>query len=162
MSGPVAGDPPVHPRTLVVGIGASSAAESAEAVQLLTDVLREAGLAPHAVARLATVAGKADHPAVRRVAHWLGGVPVDEHPGRELAAVPVPNPSAAVGAALGTASVAEAAALASAPGGRLLVAKRKSAMVTVAVAATAAIARPLSPAPPLSPAEPAHPQGDPA
>ncbi|WP_308271080.1 cobalamin biosynthesis protein [Kitasatospora sp. SUK 42] len=131
------GDQLVRPRTLVVGIGAGSGTEPAEAMRLLTDTLREAGLARPAVARLATVAGKADHPAVRWVAHCLGGVPVDEHPARELAAVPVPNPSSAVGAAVGTASVAEAAALASAPGGRLVVAKRKSATATVAIARAA-------------------------
>ncbi|MBO1414967.1 cobalamin biosynthesis protein, partial [Streptomyces sp. FH025] len=127
------GDQLVYPRTLVVGIGAGSGTEPAEAMRLLADTLREAGLTRPEVARLATVAGKADHPAVRWVAHCLGGVPVDEHPARELAAVPVPNPSTAVGTAVGTASVAEAAALASAPGGQLVVAKRKSATATVAI-----------------------------
>ncbi len=160
IDGPSHGNPPVHPRTLV-------------AVSYTQ---------PHAVARLATVTGRAEHPAVRWVAHCLGGVPVDEHPRRDLAAVPVPNPSAAVGAAVGTASVAEAAALASAPGGRLVVAKRKSATVTVAVAAAVAVpiepaavpgrpGSPFSPAlpdpprppdSPAPPADPAHPQGDPA
>nr|WP_262987079.1 cobalamin biosynthesis protein [Streptomyces sp. CBMA156] len=125
---------PVLPRTLVVGIGASSRAERTEVLRLLTDTLAEAGLARSAVARLATVAGKADHPAVRWATEHLTGVPVDEYPAAALAGVPVPNPSAVVGAAVGTASVAEAAALASAPGGRLVVAKRRSAGATVAIA----------------------------
>ncbi|MFE7589158.1 cobalamin biosynthesis protein [Kitasatospora sp. NPDC057512] len=133
MSGLVA----VVPRTLVVGVGASSGAERTEVLRLLTDTLREAGLDRAEVARLATVTGKADHPAVRWAADHLAGVPVDEHPPEALAGVPVPNPSAAVGTAVGTASVAEAAALASAPGGRLLVAKRKSARATVAIARAA-------------------------
>ncbi|MEV7773193.1 cobalamin biosynthesis protein [Kitasatospora sp. NPDC086791] len=131
------GDLLVLPRTLVVGIGASAGAGQAEAVRLLTAALRESGLDRSAVARLATVSGKADHPAVRWAAFCLGGVPVDEHPAEALAGVPVPNPSALVGAAVGTASVAEAAALASAPGGRLVVTKRKSAAATVAVARAA-------------------------
>ncbi|MFD8752627.1 cobalamin biosynthesis protein [Kitasatospora sp. NPDC059577] len=131
------GDVLVLPRTLVVGIGAAGGAGPAEAVRLLEETLEEAGLPRSAVARLATVAGKADHPAVRWAAFCLGGVPVDEHPAQALAGVPVPNPSALVGAAVGTASVAEAAALTSAPGGRLVVAKRKSATVTVAVARAA-------------------------
>ncbi|MEU3571022.1 cobalamin biosynthesis protein [Kitasatospora sp. NPDC036755] len=141
MSGPIA----AAPRTLVVGIGASTGAGRAEVLRLLTDTLREAGLAPSEVARLATVAGKADHPAVRWAADHLPGVPVDEHPPEALADVPVPNPSAAVGAAVGTASVAEAAALASAPDGRLVVAKRKSARATVAIARTAAPTAPPGP-----------------
>ncbi|MFF7991826.1 cobalamin biosynthesis protein [Kitasatospora xanthocidica] len=128
------GDLLVHPRDLVVGIGAGGGAGRTEVMRLLTTALTEAGLALDAVARLATVAGKADHPAVRWAAYCLGGVPVDEHPAQDLADVPVPNPSARVGAAVGTASVAEAAALASAPGGRLVVAKRKSATATVAIA----------------------------
>ncbi|MFE4971220.1 cobalamin biosynthesis protein [Kitasatospora sp. NPDC056651] len=134
MSGLVA----VAPRDLVVGIGASGRAERTEVLRLLSDTLREAGLDRSAVARLATVAGKADHPAVRWAAAHLPGVPVDEHPAATLAGVPVPNPSALVGTAVGTASVAEAAALASAPGGRLVVTKRRSAAATVAIARVAA------------------------
>ncbi|MEV7022150.1 cobalamin biosynthesis protein [Kitasatospora sp. NPDC093558] len=127
----------VLPRTLVLGIGAGSATEHTEVMRLLMDVLRETGLSRQSISRLATVAGKGDHPAVNW-AHWcLGRPPVDEHPADALAAVPVPNPSAAVGAAVGTASVAEAAALASAPGGELVVAKRKSAHATIAIARTA-------------------------
>ncbi|WP_051711931.1 cobalamin biosynthesis protein [Streptomyces sp. NRRL S-350] len=178
-----------YPRTLVVGIGAGTAAEPAEAMRLVADALQEAGLAHHSVARLATVAGKAAHPAVRWVAHCLGGVPVDEHPRERLAAVPVPNPSPLVGAAVGTTSVAEAAALASTPGGRLVVAKRKSATATVAIAQAPSVPGrpgsatspepPGSPGPPGSanspgppgplgsasspgfPTDPAHPHGDP-
>ncbi|MFF2143292.1 cobalamin biosynthesis protein [Kitasatospora sp. NPDC058190] len=131
------GDLLVRPRTLVVGIGAGSGTGPDEAMRLLLDTLEEAGLARAAVARLATVTGKADHPAVRWAAHCLGDVPVDEHPAAELARLPVPTPSEAVGAAVGTASVAEAAALASAPGGQLVVTKRKSATATVAIARAA-------------------------
>ena len=54
-------------------------------------------------------------------------------PASRLAAVPVPNPSEVVRRAVGTASVAEAAALIE-PGATLLAAKRASAHATVAVA----------------------------
>ena len=54
-------------------------------------------------------------------------------PGRRLAAVPVPHPSEVVRRAVGTPSVAEAAALLE-PGSVLLAAKRASAHATVAVA----------------------------
>ncbi|MFD5465460.1 cobalamin biosynthesis protein [Kitasatospora sp. NPDC127059] len=126
----------VIPRTLVVGIGAGSGTEPDDAMRLLTDVLKETGYLRSAIARIATVAGKADHPAVRWAARCLH-VPVEEHPAEELARRTVPNPSGAVGAAVGTASVAEAAALASADGGELVVAKRKSATATVAIARAA-------------------------
>ncbi|MFD0397606.1 cobalamin biosynthesis protein [Kitasatospora sp. NPDC127121] len=127
----------VHPRTLVVGVGAGGGATDSELMRLITDTLAEHGLARASIARLATVAGKADHPEVRWAAFCLGGVPVDEHPAADLAAVAVPNPSDLVGAAVGTASVAEAAALASAPGGELVATKRKSAAATVAIARAA-------------------------
>ncbi|MFJ7273951.1 cobalamin biosynthesis protein [Kitasatospora sp. NPDC098663] len=127
----------VHPRTLVVGVGAGGGATDSELMRLITDTLAEHGLARASIARLATVAGKADHPEVRWAAFCLGGVPVDEHPAAALASVAVPNPSDLVGAAVGTASVAEAAALASAPGGELVATKRKSAAATVAIARAA-------------------------
>ncbi|MFJ9774088.1 cobalamin biosynthesis protein [Kitasatospora sp. NPDC101157] len=130
----------VVPRTLVVGIGAGSGTDAADAMRLLVAVLKETGYLRSAIARVATVAGKADHPAVRWAARCLN-VPVEEHPAEELAQVAVPNPSEAVGTAVGTASVAEAAALASAGrghgGGQLVVPKRKSATATVAIARAA-------------------------
>ena len=61
-----------------------------------------------------------------------GGWPLRSYPAGQLAAVPVPNPGAAALAAVGTPSVAEAAALTY--GDELVVAKRKSAMATVALA----------------------------
>ncbi|MEV0532764.1 cobalamin biosynthesis protein [Kitasatospora sp. NPDC050463] len=125
---------------LVVGVGLREAAAPPEVARLIRRALREAGLADGSVARLATLTGKGDHPAVRRAAARLG-VPVDEHTVEALSAVVVPNPSAAVGAAVGTLSVAEAAALASAPGGELVVPKQKSATVTVAVARAAVAGR---------------------
>jgi cobalt-precorrin 5A hydrolase/precorrin-3B C17-methyltransferase len=62
-------------------------------------------------------------------------VPLLTFAAADLAAVAVPNPSDAPLAAVGTPSVAEAAALlAAGPGGELAVEKRKSAMATAAVA----------------------------
>ncbi|MER6395731.1 cobalamin biosynthesis protein [Kitasatospora sp. NPDC001603] len=124
------------PGALVVGVGLRAAAGPSDVTRLIHRALREAGLPSGSVARLATLTGKGDHPAVRHAAAALG-LPVDEQPAEALAAVAVPNPSAAVGAAVGTLSVAEAAALASAPGGELVVPKQKSATATVAVARAA-------------------------
>lgn len=84
---------------------------------------------------MATVDRRADHPAATGLAGELTAELV-AFAGPALDAVPVPNASARVRAAVGTASVAEAAALL-ASGGRLHVPKRASRTVTVAVAEAA-------------------------
>ncbi|MGW0085550.1 precorrin-3B C(17)-methyltransferase [Streptomyces sp. NPDC003393] len=127
----------LRPPSLVVGVGASKGAPVEEVLGLVTDALRDAGLSPRSVAELATVDAKSREPGIVAAAERLG-VPLVTYPAGELAAVEVPNPSGAPLAAVGTPSVAEAAALAR--GGELLVAKRKSeradgrpAMATCAV-----------------------------
>ncbi|MBW3555816.1 MAG: precorrin-3B C(17)-methyltransferase, partial [Actinobacteria bacterium] len=63
------------------------------------------------------------------------GLPVRSYPPEQLSRVTVPTPSGVVAAAVGTPSVAEAAALlAAGPGAELVVAKQKNAVATVAVA----------------------------
>ncbi|MFF4043168.1 precorrin-3B C(17)-methyltransferase [Streptomyces sp. NPDC001816] len=127
----------LRPPSLVVGVGASKGAPVEEVLGLVEDVLREARLSPKSVAELATVDAKSEEPGIIAAAERLG-VPLVTYPAEELAAVRVPNPSIAPLAAVGTPSVAEAAALVR--GGELLVPKRKSeradgqpAMATCAV-----------------------------
>ncbi|MGW5771935.1 precorrin-3B C(17)-methyltransferase [Streptomyces longwoodensis] len=120
----------LRPPTLVVGVGASRGVPADEVLRLVEEALRDAGLSARSVAELATVDAKADEPGILAAAARLG-VPVVTYSAGELAAVDVPNPSAAPLAAVGTPSVAEAAALVR--GGQLLVPKRKSAMATCAV-----------------------------
>ncbi|MGW5367740.1 precorrin-3B C(17)-methyltransferase [Streptomyces sp. NPDC004009] len=128
----------LRPPSLVVGVGASRGAPADEVLALVEEALREAGLSPRSVAELATVDAKSGEPGIVAAAERLG-VPLVTYPAAELADVAVPNPSGAPLAAVGTPSVAEAAALAR--GGELLVPKRKSvradgrpAMATCAVA----------------------------
>jgi cobalt-precorrin 5A hydrolase/precorrin-3B C17-methyltransferase len=127
----------LRPPSLVVGVGASKGAPVNEVLGLISDALRAAGLSAGNIAELATVDAKADEPGIIQAAQRLG-VPLVTHSAEELAAVEVPNPSDAPLAAVGTPSVAEAAALLG--GGELLVPKRKSeradgqpAMATCAV-----------------------------
>ncbi|MEU5517576.1 precorrin-3B C(17)-methyltransferase [Streptomyces griseoaurantiacus] len=124
----------LRPPTLVVGVGASRGAPVAEVLGLVEDTLRGAGLSAASLAELATVDAKADEPGLLGAAERLG-VPLVTYSAAKLAEVDVPNPSKAPLAALGTPSVAEAAALLR--GGELLVPKRKSAgrpaMATCAV-----------------------------
>ncbi|MFJ1839117.1 Rv2231c family pyridoxal phosphate-dependent protein CobC [Streptomyces sp. NPDC088175] len=124
------------PASLAVGVGASRGAPVDEILGLIRDTLHGAGLSPSSVAELVTVDTKADEPGIVAAAAALG-VPLRTYPAGELARIEVPGPSGAPLAAVGTPSVAEAAALAA--GGELLVPKRKSAprgrapMVTCAV-----------------------------
>jgi len=120
---PGEGEVVLRPPTLVVGVGASRGVPAEEVRGLVEQALGEAGLSARSVAALATVDAKADEPGVVAAAEQLG-VPLLTYPAQQLAAVPVPHPSRAPLDAVGTPSVAEAAALAG--GGDLLVPKRKS------------------------------------
>ncbi|MEU3793173.1 precorrin-3B C(17)-methyltransferase [Streptomyces fructofermentans] len=128
----------LRPPSLVVGVGASKGAPADEVLALVEDSLRGAGLSVRSVAEFATVDAKRDEPGIVEAAARLG-VPVVAHSASALAAVEVPNPSAAPLAAVGTPSVAEAAALVR--GGELLVPKRKSA-ARPAMATCAVVRRP--------------------
>jgi cobalt-precorrin 5A hydrolase/precorrin-3B C17-methyltransferase len=118
------------PRSLVVGVGASSDAPADEARVLLDQVLADAGLSHDAIGVVATIDRRALDPVVTSL-----GLPVRAFTAADLAAVEVPNPSSVVLDEVGTASVAEAAALlAAGPGSELVVTKRKAAAATVAIA----------------------------
>lgn len=128
----------LRPPTLVVGVGASRGAPVEEVLGLVEDALRETGLSVASVAELSTVDAKAGEAGIVEAARRLG-VPLVTYSAEELAAVDVPNPSDAPLAAVGTPSVAEAAALVG--GGELLVPKRKSA-ASPAMATCAVVRRP--------------------
>ncbi|MEU0999131.1 precorrin-3B C(17)-methyltransferase [Streptomyces tibetensis] len=128
----------LRPPTLVVGVGASKGAPVEEVLGLVGDALREAGLSAASVAELATVDAKAEEAGIVEAARRLG-VPLVTYSAEDLAGVDVPNPSDAPLAAVGTPSVAEAAALVG--GGELLVPKRKSA-ASPAMATCAVVRRP--------------------
>jgi cobalt-precorrin 5A hydrolase / precorrin-3B C17-methyltransferase len=121
----------LRPPSLIAGVGASRGVTDDEVLGLIGEALAVGGLAQGSVATLATVEAKADEEGIVAAAH-RGGWPLVSYPADRLAAVPVPNPGTAALAAVGTPSVAEAAALVS--GGVLVVPKRKSAMATVALA----------------------------
>ncbi len=130
----------LHPPSLVAGVGCSTAADPAEVAALLDRALAGAGLARASVGSVATIDRRRHHPAVTSL-----GLEVQAFSPTELAAVAVPNPSTTVADAVGTPSVAEAAALlAAGPGASLAVAKQRSATGTVAVARRAAPAGCLS------------------
>jgi len=118
---------------VVVGVGASRGVPYGEVLGLVDAALAEAGRTRQDVARLATLDGKTGEPGLLAAAEELG-VALVGHAAEALAAMAVPSPSDSALIAVGTPSVAEAAALLEARGGPLLVPKRKSASATVAIA----------------------------
>ncbi len=136
-----------RPPSLVVGAGASTGVTADEAGRLIDETLAAAALSPASVRWLGTADIKAREPGLLAAARSRGWALVTASVA-QLAAVDVPNPSEVVRAAVGTPSVAEAAALLVAEGGRgqadpepggpggaqLIVAKRASGRATVAVA----------------------------
>jgi cobalt-precorrin 5A hydrolase/precorrin-3B C17-methyltransferase len=127
----------LRPPSLVVGVGSARGAPVDEVDGLIDAALAAGGLHPLSVRCLATLDRKAAEPGIVAAARRRGR-PLVAFAADRLAALDVPNPSEAVRAAVGTPSVAEAAALhAAAAYGRsaeLVVEKRVSAHATVAVA----------------------------
>ncbi|WP_229074118.1 cobalamin biosynthesis protein [Actinoplanes sp. DH11] len=119
---------------IVVGLGARAGTPADVLAEAVRAALAEAGVAPGDVAVLATLDRRAQEAGVRDLA-GAAGWRLRGFPAADLAAVAVPSPSARVAAAVGTAGVAEAAALlAAGPGGAMLLPKRRIGPVTVAIA----------------------------
>jgi cobalt-precorrin 5A hydrolase/precorrin-3B C17-methyltransferase len=128
------GEVVLRPASLVVGVGSSSGADPRGIADLVATALGPAGLSPEAVGLVASVDLKRAEPGIVALAGGFG-VELRTFPADALTAVTVPTPSAVVEAAVGTPSVAEAAALlAAGPGAALVVTKRRSSEATVAVA----------------------------
>jgi precorrin-3B C17-methyltransferase/precorrin-6y C5,15-methyltransferase (decarboxylating) CbiE subunit/precorrin-6Y C5,15-methyltransferase (decarboxylating) CbiT subunit len=117
---------------VALGVGCSTEATPEEVAAVAAEALAAAGTGDPGV--VATVDRRADHPAV--AAQAAGRLVA--FPASLLATVDVPHPSEAVARAVGTPSVAEAAALlAAGPGARLRATKHTGPTATAAVAAAA-------------------------
>jgi cobalt-precorrin 5A hydrolase/precorrin-3B C17-methyltransferase len=119
-----------HPLVLVAGVGCERNADPAEVIGLIAATLAEAGLAPKALAAIASIDIKADEPALHAAAKHFG-VPLRVFSAAELSAETAPNPSTVVAATVGAPGVAEPAALKAGP---LVVEKRKTKGATCAIA----------------------------
>ena len=125
-----------HPGRLALGVGCARGVAAAELADLVHGALNEAGLAPEAIAGVFSIDVKADEAAIHDLAAAL------DAPARffdaatlEAETPRLANPSETVFREVGSHGVAEAAALAAGgPDAELVVAKRKSAMATCAVA----------------------------
>ncbi|MFD9705397.1 cobalamin biosynthesis protein [Lentzea sp. NPDC059081] len=106
----------IVPRTLVVGVGSTRGASATSVGAALSELDAQGGLDLRAIKAFATADVKADEPgivdAVEDWGFWHGDTAeLLTFPTEELAEIGVPNPSSVVRNSLGTASVAEAAAL---------------------------------------------------
>lgn len=120
----------LHPPSLVVGLGCELQATPEQVRAAIHLALDSAGLSPASVSHLASIDRRAQHPALA-----TQGWPLATYPAELLSQVPVAHPSPVVAQAVGTPSVAEAAALlAAGPDACLVVPKRVLGPVTVAVA----------------------------
>lgn len=130
-----------HPPQLWIGIGCERNTALPLLERSLAEALAETGLAAEAVAGLASLELKGDEPALLQLSQdrdW----PLRLFAADRLAAVEVPNPSDRVRQEVGTASVAEAAALTAAGDeAELLLQKRIVRGSQGSGAATIAIAR---------------------
>ncbi|MEA5415718.1 cobalamin biosynthesis protein, partial [Synechococcus sp. BA-132 BA5] len=99
-----------HPPALWLGLGCERDTSLSVLERLVTEGLAQQGLAPEAVAGLASIDRKGDEPALLGLAEQRGW-PLRLYDAPTLAEVAVPHPSEAVAREMGTPSVAEAAAL---------------------------------------------------
>ena len=131
-----------HPPALWIGMGCERGTSLELLERCLGGALEAYGMAAEAIAGLATADRKADETALLQLAERHGW-PLRCFSSDQLKDIAVPNPSAVVEAELGTASVAEAAALlACGPKGQLRVEKRiERALASERGAATVAIAQ---------------------
>ncbi|RNC88868.1 MAG: precorrin-3B C(17)-methyltransferase [Synechococcus sp. YX04-3] len=130
-----------HPASLWLGVGCERNTSLALVQLAIREVLAQAGLAEAAVAGLASIDRKADEPVLLELSkQWQW--PFRTYDATALGAVEVPTPSDVVLSEMGTASVAEAAALLAAGEGAVLrqnkvirhAATGEQGAVTVAVA----------------------------
>jgi len=128
-----------HPRRFVLGVGCARGCPVDELATLVQGMLKDAGVAPGAIAAICTLDLKADEPAVLALAATLGlPLRLFAAPALEVERPRLAHPSAVVFAEVGCHGVSEGAALAGAGADAVLAQpKRKSAMATCALAKAA-------------------------
>lgn len=124
----------LRPRCLWMGLGCRRGVDAAEVERAVSATLARCRAAGASLAGLCSVDLKRDEAGLLEAARNLG-LGLRFFPADQLAAIPVPTPSERVRNRVGTASVAEAAALA-ATQGRLVCPKQIMGAVTTALALT--------------------------
>ncbi|MBR1538641.1 MAG: precorrin-4 C(11)-methyltransferase [Bacteroidales bacterium] len=135
-----------RPPVLHLGFGCRKQCDPAGIPQYIESQLRARGLSEKSLATVGTIELKKDEPLLQALLdRWPQARPA-VYDAETLAAIDVPNPSEKALAATGSAGVAEAAAIAGAHGGPLLIEKQKGKLAergdfTFAVAQDAASCR---------------------
>lgn len=125
----------LHPPVLVLGAGCRRGVSAQDLLDFWRNTLARRGLAVESVAAVASASVKKDEPGLLEAARSLNA-PLTFFTPEELAAVPVPNPSATVAQKIGAPSVCEASALKLAATESLLLEKTKGGGMTLAAALT--------------------------
>ncbi len=123
----------LRPRNLVVGIGCNRQTGSSEIIELVKKIFRKERLSLQSIRNFASIDLKSDEPGILEAATAFNR-PVVFFSRDDLGGMEVPHPSAMVEKHIGVQSVCEAAALLSAQSRTLVLTKRKTANVTLAVA----------------------------
>ena len=114
-----------RPPVLHLGFGCRKQCDPAGIPAFIEAKLQEEGLSPKSVVTVGTIELKQDEPLLQALMARWPWAETAIYPAETLAAIDVPNPSEKALAATGSAGVAEAAALASAHGGPLLIEKQR-------------------------------------
>lgn len=117
------------PPSLILGIGCSSDATEKDVKDLIATTLSQHNLHPLAVAKIATIDKRREHPAIVNQ-----NIKVESFAADQLNKIEVSNSSDIVESFVGTKSVCEAAALLASYKGKLIVEKHKNSKATVAIA----------------------------
>ncbi|MBW2027496.1 MAG: cobalamin biosynthesis protein [Deltaproteobacteria bacterium] len=130
---PIAKQLVLHPRCLVVGLGCNRGTTAREIYRVIRELFGSEGLGLGSILCLSTIDLKRDEEGLLEAASSLG-TEIRFFPAEELDRVKVPNPSDMAKRYVGARSVCEAAAITGAGGGELIVPKRISGNVALAVA----------------------------
>jgi cobalt-precorrin 5A hydrolase len=122
-----------RPRSLVLGLGCNRGTPAAELEAVVMETLAELGLSPLSVRNAATAAIKGDEAGLLALCGKYGWE-LSLYSPEQLNSVPLDCPSEIVFKATGAYGVCEPAALLSSGSGKLLMTKKKSGNVTIAVA----------------------------
>ncbi len=122
-------------RLLTIGVGLSTSCRPESLYQLVSGVIKENGFTVDSIESISTIVSRRYHPAVEYLTSQYPDISLRTYTADELSKVDTPNPSHIVKKAVGTPSVAEAAALvAGGPGAELLTEKQIGDQATIAVA----------------------------
>lgn len=113
------------PKVLHLGVGCRRQCSPNGIATDIVRRLKEHKISPQAITAISTIALKKDEPLMSMLQEYFGKIPLHIYEAEDLQGIEVPNPSAKVKEVTTSVSVSEAAAIASAKGGHLIVEKQK-------------------------------------